>query len=331
MLPRNHPRLAAAALVATGTIIFLARRRLRGLLRTLRSERTEAWSLEDLPIARYSDDYLFVYKQHDLHMDQLAPRHAHTAVTLHTMLNARLPELADPKTTTGFRHVHQLDFATSGVLCIALNKRAAGAAGKLFQARAVDKCYLALVDGHTSFDHTRVEAGIGEDASDARGFLMALEGAPGCTGASAATTDVYTVARGALADGRRVSKLLLKPASGRRHQLRLHCVALGHPIVGDVAYSGDHAAPRMCLHAYCLSLPLKAGAACVASADPFPAAGVTRRKSRDDDADDDFDRSMIRVVAAADLELARLLRELRGGEAPRNDVLVSIREGRHRN
>ena len=258
-------------------------------------------------------------------------RHAHTAVTLHTMLNARLPELADPKTTTGFRHVHQLDFATSGVLCIALNKRAAGAAGKLFQARAVDKCYLALVDGHTSFDHTRVEAGIGEDASDARGFLMALEGAPGCTAASAATTDVYTVARGALADGRRVSKLLLKPASGRRHQLRLHCVALGHPIVGDVAYSGDHAAPRMCLHAYCLSLPLKAGAACVASADPFPAAGVTRRKSRDDDADDDFDRSMIRVVAAADLELGRLLRELRGGEAPRGDVLISVREGRHRN
>ena len=113
--------------------------------------------------------------------------------------------------------------------------------------------------------------------------------------------------------------------------MRLHCVALGHPIVGDVAYSGDHAAPRMCLHAYCLSLPLKAGAACVASADPFPAAGVTRRKSRDDDADDDFDRSMIRVVAPADLELGRLLRELRGGEAPRGDVLISVREGRHRN
>ena len=140
MLPRNHPRLVTAALVATGTIIFLARRRLRGLRRTFRSERTEAWSLEDLPIARYSDDYLFVYKQHDLHMDQLAPRHAHTAVTLHTMLNARLPELADPKTTTGFRHVHQLDFATSGVLCIALNKRAAGAAGKLFQARPPRAC-----------------------------------------------------------------------------------------------------------------------------------------------------------------------------------------------
>ena len=64
--------------------------------------------------------------------------------------------------------MHQLDFATSGVLCIALNKRAAGAAGKLFQARAVDKCYLALVDGHTSFDHTRVEAGIAPPGSNRR-------------------------------------------------------------------------------------------------------------------------------------------------------------------
>ena len=221
-------------------------------------------------------DYLFVFKQHDLHMDQLAPRHR-TRPSRCTRCSTRgCPSSPTPKTTTGFRHVHQLDFATSGVLCIALNKRAAGAVRKgLFQARAVDKCYLALVDGHTSFDHTRVEAGIGEDASDARGFLMALEGAPGCTGASAATTDAYTVARARWPTAAASRSCCSSPRARRRHQLRLHCVALGHPIVRRRRGSGDHAAPRMCLHAYCLSLPLKARrAACVASADPFPAAGV---------------------------------------------------------
>ena len=63
MLPRDHWRLAGAAL-ATGAALFLARRRLRQLLSSFQSSsRTEPWELADLPIARYSADYLFVYKQ----------------------------------------------------------------------------------------------------------------------------------------------------------------------------------------------------------------------------------------------------------------------------
>ena len=142
-----------------------------------------------------------------------------------------------------------------GVLCIALNKKAAGVAGKLFEARTVSKRYLALVEGHPEWDHMRVERGVGEDALDGRGFRMALEGQPGCTKPLPAMTDCYVVDRGTLR-GKLVAKLLLCPQSGRRHQLRLHCLALGHPVVGDVAYSGDRSSPRMMLHAWMLRLPL---------------------------------------------------------------------------
>ena len=70
--------------------------------------------------------------------------HASVPVTLATQMMEAYPTLADAKTTFGFRHVHQLDFATSGVLCIALNKKAAGVAGKLFEKRTVSKRYPTL-------------------------------------------------------------------------------------------------------------------------------------------------------------------------------------------
>eukprot|EP00964_Phaeocystis_antarctica_P120995 scaffold84717_cov59-Phaeocystis_antarctica.AAC.2 len=267
------------------------------------------WGLTELAALHYSADYIFVYKQYDLHMDHAIvpvtlatqvtlathPRHTpsphtlatdhtphirHAHATLATQMMEGYPALADAKTAFGFRHVHQLDFATSGVLCIALNKKAAGVAGKLFENRTVSKRYLALVEGHPTWEHMRVERGVGEDGSDSRGFRMALEGQPGCTKPLPAMTDCYVVDRGTL-HGKRVTKLLLCPQSGRRHQLRLHCLALGHPVVGDVAYTGDRTSPRMMLHAWMLRLPLPKTRAkpdqapiCIASFDPYPAASA---------------------------------------------------------
>jgi 23S rRNA-/tRNA-specific pseudouridylate synthase len=62
------------------------------------------------------------------------------------LLKEQFPEI--PK----FRNVHQLDFATSGVFVLALTKKAAAQASKLFSDRAVNKTYLALVNGHLSND-----------------------------------------------------------------------------------------------------------------------------------------------------------------------------------
>ena len=98
------------------------------------------WRLSDLAALQLSPDYLFVYKQHDLHMD-----HPSMAVTLQTQLCSRFPELVDPKTFHGFRLVHQLDFATSGVLCAGLNKKAAARAGNvLFFSRRHLCLYVTL-------------------------------------------------------------------------------------------------------------------------------------------------------------------------------------------
>ena len=108
----------------------------------------------------------------------------------------------------------------------------------------------ALVEGHTPWEIATCDEAVGEDANDPRGFRMALGSDPGCSHPLPAHTELMTVARGRLACGRRVSKVLLRPSTGRRHQLRLHCLALGHGVVGDVAYTGDASAARMMLHAW---------------------------------------------------------------------------------
>ena len=71
-----------------------------------------------------------------------------------------------------------------------------------------------------------------------------------------AQTDVHIVKRGFLR-GRPVTKVLLLPLTGRRHQLRIHCLSLGHPIVGDFTYGGTAEADeeRMMLHAFSLLVP----------------------------------------------------------------------------
>jgi hypothetical protein len=76
---------------------------------TQRQIKRAVWGLEDLGAHRHScGDYLFVFKQHDLHLD-----HPEEPVTLQTQLNFCYPGLADKRTAFGFRHVHQLDYATS--------------------------------------------------------------------------------------------------------------------------------------------------------------------------------------------------------------------------
>ena len=59
------------------------------------------------------------------------------------------------------------------------------------------------------------------------------------------------------------------PTSGRRHQLRLHRVALGLPIVGDATHGADDGAPRMMLHARTLRLPVGEEGLEVSAPDPF--------------------------------------------------------------
>lgn len=130
---------------------------------------TEPATLENLIVLHQSDDFIVVNKHWDVRIDS---KMWYEKLTVQAQLKHRFPQLADPSTYYGFRSgshpkmdaygvkvvfghnlvvapifrfCHQLDFSTSGALCIALNKAAAARAYRCFKDRTVTKAYLALV------------------------------------------------------------------------------------------------------------------------------------------------------------------------------------------
>lgn len=81
--------------------------------------------------------------------------------TLQLVLRKMLPDLVNPKLCHEFHFVHRLDYPTSGVMCIALNKKAARAASIAFENHKVQKFYLALVHGHIHEPYIVVDKAIG--------------------------------------------------------------------------------------------------------------------------------------------------------------------------
>lgn len=70
--------------------------------------------------------------------------------SLDLLLGKKYPHLVNKNLEHGFYFVHRLDYVTSGVICIALNKRACAAASSAFQKRISRKYYIALLRGHVS-------------------------------------------------------------------------------------------------------------------------------------------------------------------------------------
>lgn len=214
------------------------------------------------PVLYLDSRYLVVSKPADVRID--GP-HTHTVLTLcASALSSPAPAAlnaarshAGQTPAPRDRFVHRLDYATSGVLLLARTRPAAGLACEQFQTRAVRKTYLALVHGRVAGSSAVVDARVA--ATD--GFAMAVGGAGE---GRAAQTEVRVLARGVYR-GAPVTKVALAPLTGRRHQLRLHARAMGHPIVGDATYAGDEARffrrpgvvpPRMMLHAARLEIRL---------------------------------------------------------------------------
>ncbi|KAJ8598891.1 hypothetical protein CTAYLR_010274 [Chrysophaeum taylorii] len=178
---------------------------------------------------------------------------------------------------TEVRHCHQLDYATSGVMLYALSKKAAAAAAKLFEARRVHKSYVALVAGHVVPADLECSEPICQDPSNE--FKMMCgdrdvvwpDDKKRRKHSGPASTSFFVVARGTY-KLKPVTKMSVEPASGRRHQIRLHALALGHPIVGDATYAPiDPLDDRMMLHARELRIPLDDGEKdiVVRAQDPF--------------------------------------------------------------
>ncbi|KFV61377.1 RNA pseudouridylate synthase domain-containing protein 1, partial [Dryobates pubescens] len=239
----------------------------------------EPGTIDNLCILYQSSDFIVVNKHWDLRIDS---KLWYETLTLQSQLKHRFPELADPHTYYGFRFCHQLDFSTSGALCVALNKAAAGSAYKCFRDRLVTKAYLALgspprqglplhwVRGHVSQRRMTISYAIGKNTTEGMTHMMCIDGTEGCDNPKPCQSELIVLERGSYG-GDPVTKVLLQPLTGRTHQLRVHCSAIGHPIVGDFTYSHrkDSSPYRMMLHAYYLRIPTSTELIEVCAPDPF--------------------------------------------------------------
>jgi RluA family pseudouridine synthase len=147
---------------------------------------------------------------------------------------------------------HRLDRDTSGCLILGRHARALRRMGRLFSDGRVHKTYWAIVCGRPASDQGLIDLPLRKRSTEQRGWWM--ETHP--EGMVASTT--YTVrATGTDAAGRMLSWLELYPHTGRTHQIRVHCAALGCPIVGDAVYGeGVRDASTLLLHARAVEIPL---------------------------------------------------------------------------
>jgi len=152
------------------------------------------------------------------------------------------------------RLVHRLDRDTSGVLVLARTPAAAARLAGAFARRRAQKTYWAIVAGAPGPADGEIDLPLAK-----RGFgdrEMMAPAAGGEAGAQPAVTRYATIARA----GKEAAWLALSPVTGRTHQLRVHMLALGHPILGDPKYQTERSAAlsgplKLQLHARRLALP----------------------------------------------------------------------------
>lgn len=134
--------------------------------------------------------------------------------------------------------VHRLDKLTSGLLLVAKNKTSCAYLSGLFADRKIEKYYLAICPSSMKKKQGTIK---GDMDSARRGAYKLLK-----SNRNPAITQFYSTS---LKPSLRVC--LLKPKTGKTHQLRVALKSLGSPILGDALYSGKPEA-RMCLHSYAL-------------------------------------------------------------------------------
>jgi len=180
------------------------------------------------------------------------------------------------------RLVHRLDRDTSGVLLLA---RTPGTAAKLaaaFRTRAVEKTYWAVVAGRPIPPEGRIDLPL-RRIGGPRGERTEIADRTD-PDAARAVTDYRTRDHA----GQKLAWLELSPLTGRTHQLRVHCVALGAPILGDVKYARPDQnnafsatiaglSTDLHLHARALRLPHPAGGTLLVEADLPPHIAQTFR------------------------------------------------------
>ena len=147
--------------------------------------------------------------------------------------------------------VHRLDMATSGLMILARGPEAQKTINHAISSRQVKKTYFAVVDGllaACSENWETIDLPIAVDwPNRPRRLIDYALGKPSQTRWRVVSQDCVA----------RTTRLELEPITGRSHQLRVHMMALGHPILGDALYAAPPVqarAERLLLHACALEL-----------------------------------------------------------------------------
>ncbi|PHR84300.1 MAG: TIGR01621 family pseudouridine synthase [Colwellia sp.] len=135
--------------------------------------------------------------------------------------------------------IHRLDKMTSGLVLFAKNLNSAQIFGKLFEAHKIEKYYLAISDKKPTKKQGLIK---GDMTKSRRGMFKILR-----TMDNPAITQFFSYP---IANKQRL--YLLKPHSGKTHQLRVALNSIGAPILGDPLYNTNSVADRGYLHAYAL-------------------------------------------------------------------------------
>ena len=150
------------------------------------------------------------------------------------------------------RLVHRLDKDTSGVLLLGRTPLAAASLARAFRMRHVEKTYWAIVSGMPEPRNGSVNMSLGK-SGDRLNEKMHVDDVSG----QYARTDFITIK----SSGGVVAWLALRPLTGRTHQIRVHCAAIGNPILGDGKYGGKQAllstdivGHRLHLHSHSIAL-----------------------------------------------------------------------------
>ncbi|MEZ5567736.1 MAG: pseudouridine synthase [Halioglobus sp.] len=184
----------------------------------------------------YADDDLLLVRKPDLLLS-VPGRHPLNKDCLISRL-----QVTHPQATM----VHRLDLDTSGIMVIPLNRDSHAHISRQFQERVVRKVYHAVVYGRVSADHGEIDLPIATDWENRPRQVICH------TRGKTALTRYEVLARHSDR-----TRLLLKPVTGRSHQLRIHLRELGHPILGCDLYAHAEAlgmASRLMLHASRLEL-----------------------------------------------------------------------------
>ncbi len=179
------------------------------------------------------------------------PAPGHPSGTLVNALRHHAPEISVGGTTRpGI--VHRLDKDTSGLMVVAKSDRARTTLVGQWEARTVEKGYVALVAGVVEPDEGTIDAPIGRNPQARQRMAAVRSGRPAVTH--------FSVRR----RYRSVSLLDVTIETGRTHQIRVHLAFIGHPVVGDALYGRPGkaelpATPRHFLHASRLGFALPGG------------------------------------------------------------------------